>query len=67
MLQNLADIYDEQTLKDVEADYSRLSDVVVDNSVRRFEFEALCNLHYYWKMYGGNHYVQVEGDPQICG
>lgn len=49
VLRNLADIHDEQTLKDMEADYtlSRLSDVVVDNSVRRFDFDALCDLHYY--------------------
>ena len=46
VLRNLADIHDEQTLKDMEADYtlSRLSDVVVDNSVRRFDFFALCDL-----------------------
>ena len=44
----MADIWDEQTLKDMEADYtlSRLSDIVVDDSVRRFDFEALCELHH---------------------
>ena len=46
---NLADIHDEQTLKDMEADYtlSLLSDVVVDDFVRRFDFDALCDIHYY--------------------
>ena len=47
-LKNLANIRDEQLLKDMEADYtlSRLSDVVVDDTIRQFDFEGLCNLHY---------------------
>lgn len=48
VLKNLADIRDEQTLKEMEADYtlSRLSDVVVEISARRFDFEGLCELHH---------------------
>ena len=63
MLRTLADIYDEQTLKDMGADYTlgRLSDVVVGNSVRRFDFDVLCEIH------GGKRYEQIEGDSQICG
>ena len=47
-LKNLANIRDEKLLKDMEADYtlSRLSDVVVDDTIRQFDFEGLCNLHY---------------------
>lgn len=48
VLKNLADIRDEQTLKEMEADYtlSRLSDVVVEISARRFDFKGLCELHH---------------------
>lgn len=48
VLRNLADIRNEETLREMEADYtlSRLSDVVVADSVRKFDFESLCELHY---------------------
>ena len=48
VLRNLADIRNEETLREMEADYtlSRLSDVVVADSVRKFYFESLCELHY---------------------
>jgi len=41
VLKNLADIKDENMLKDMEADYTcyRLSELAMDNSVSRFNFE----------------------------
>ena len=57
----------------MEVDYtlSRLSDVIVDNSVRRFDFDTLCGKIRLFldlrKMHGGKRYEQIEGDPQICG
>lgn len=74
VLKNLADIRDEQTLKDMEADYtlSRLSDVVVDTSVRRFDFEGLCDLHhtifqdvYEWA--GKPRIINIEKSEAVLG
>ena len=49
VLRNLIGVRDEQDLKDMEEDYtlSRHLDVVVDISVRWFDFDAVCDLHYY--------------------
>ncbi|MFT4104173.1 MAG: Fic family protein [Lacrimispora sp.] len=49
VLKNLADIHDEQTLKDMEADYTlyRLSEVVTEADWRKFDFDSLCKMHYH--------------------
>ena len=48
VLKNLSDIHDMGMLKNMEADYTsfRLSEVVMDNTERQYNFEALCNMHY---------------------
>jgi len=48
VLKNLADIKDENMLKDMEADYTcyRLSELAMDNSVSCFNFAALCKIHF---------------------
>lgn len=48
VLKNRADIREEQALKDMEADYViyRLSEIAEDDSGSRFDFKALCDLHY---------------------
>lgn len=73
-LKNLADIRDEQTLKNMEADYtlSRLSDVVVETSVRRFDFEGLCDLHYaifqdVYEWAGKPRIINIEKSEAVLG
>ena len=48
VLKNLADIQDEQILKDMEADYTlyRLSEIVTDANWMKFDFDSLCEMHY---------------------
>lgn len=48
-LKNLADIRDGEVLSCMEAEYTsiRLAELVTRESVSRFDFEALCNMHYY--------------------
>lgn len=49
VLRNLADIHDEQTLKDMEADYTlyRLSEIVMESDWIRFDFDSLCKMHHH--------------------
>lgn len=49
VLRNLADIRDEQGLKDMEADYTlwRLSEIASGTLLEKYNFENLCNVHYY--------------------
>lgn len=49
VLKNLADIQDEQTLKDMKADYTlyRLSEIVTDAKWMKFDFDSLCEMHYH--------------------
>ena len=48
VLKNLADIQDEQKLKDMEADYTlyRISEIVTDVNWLKFDFDSLCDMHY---------------------
>lgn len=49
VLKNLAEIHDEQGLKDMEADYTlwRLSEIASSLMLEQYNFEDLCNLHSY--------------------
>lgn len=49
VLKNLADIHDEKELKDMEADYTlfRLSEIASRILLEKYDFEDLCNMHYY--------------------
>lgn len=49
ILKNLADIRDEEVLSCMEAEYIsiRLAELVIKKSASRFDFAALCNMHYY--------------------
>ena len=48
VLTNLSDIHDMDMLKNMEADYTsfRLSEVVMDDTERQYNFETLCNMHH---------------------
>lgn len=49
ILKNLADIRDGEMLSCMEAEYTsiRLAELVTGKSASRFDFAALCNVHYY--------------------
>lgn len=49
ILKNLANIQDEEELSCMEAKYTslRLAELVTKESASRFDFVALCNMHYY--------------------
>lgn len=48
VLKNLADVQEEQILKDMEADYTsyRLSEIVADANWSEYDFHSLCEMHY---------------------
>lgn len=48
VLKNLAGIQDAEELKNMEADYTlfRLSEIAEDDSLEKFDFQTLCELHY---------------------
>ncbi len=48
VLKNLAGIQDAEELKNMEADYTllRLSEIAEGDSLERFDFQTLCELHY---------------------
>ena len=48
VLRNRANIQDDKELSCMEADYTsiRLAEIVMKESVSRFDFEALCDMHY---------------------
>lgn len=48
VLKNLADIQDAEKLKNMEADYTlfRLSEIAENDSLEKFDFQTLCELHY---------------------
>ena len=47
VLKNLSDIHNTDLLKNMEADYSifRLSELVTEDTGRKYDFMALCNMH----------------------
>ena len=49
ILKNLADIRDREILSCMEAEYTtiRLAELVIGESVSRFDFAALCDMHHY--------------------
>lgn len=49
ILRNLAEIHDVDMLRDMEADHSsfRVSEIVVDDTERKYDFAALCKMHYH--------------------
>ena len=49
ILKNLADIQDREMLSCMEAEYTsiRLAELVIGESVSRFDFVALCDMHHY--------------------
>lgn len=49
IMKNLANIQDEERLSCMEAEYTsiRLAELVTRDSVSRFDFETLCDMHYY--------------------
>ena len=49
ILKNLADIRDREILSCMEAEYTsiRLAELVIGESVSRFDFVSLCDMHYY--------------------
>lgn len=49
ILKNLADIRDREMLSCMEAEYTsiRLAELVIGESVSRFDFASLCDMHYY--------------------
>ncbi|HBI60050.1 MAG TPA: hypothetical protein DDY31_02375 [Lachnospiraceae bacterium] len=49
ILKNLADIRDREMLSCMEAEYTsiRLAELVIRESVSRFDFASLCDMHYY--------------------
>jgi len=49
ILKNLADIRDREMLSCMEAEYTsiRLAELVIGESVGRFDFVALCDMHHY--------------------
>ena len=49
ILKNLADIRDREMLSCMEAEYTsiRLAELVIGESVSRFDFAALCDMHHY--------------------
>ncbi len=49
ILKNLADIQDREMLSCMEAEYTsiRLAELVTGESVSRFDFAALCDMHHY--------------------
>lgn len=49
LLRNLANIQDDKELSCMEADYTsiRLAEIVMKESVSRFDFAALCDMHDY--------------------
>ena len=49
ILKNLANIRDREVLSCMEAEYTsiRLAELVTGESVSRFDFAALCDMHHY--------------------
>ena len=49
ILKNLADIQDREKLSFIEAEYTtiRLAELVIGESVSRFDFVSLCDMHHY--------------------
>ena len=49
ILKNLADIWDREMLSCMEAEYTsiRLAELVTGESVSRFDFATLCDMHHY--------------------
>lgn len=49
ILQNLAGIQDEEILSCMEAEYMciRLAELVAKESINRFDFVVLCDMHYF--------------------
>lgn len=49
ILKNIADIRDREMLSCMEAEYTsiRLAELVIGESVSRFVFASLCDMHYY--------------------
>lgn len=48
VLKNLSDIHNTDLLKNMEADYTafRLTEIVTEDAERKYDFMALCNMHY---------------------
>lgn len=49
VLKNLAGVQNSEELSQMEAEYTslRLAELVMMNSASRFDFSALCDMHYY--------------------
>lgn len=74
VLKNLADIHDEKVLKDMEADYTlfRLSEIASRMSLEKYDFEDLCNMHYYifqdvFEWAGKPRIINIEKEEAVLG
>lgn len=74
VLKNLSNIHDMDMLKNMEADYTsfRLSEVVMDDTERQYNFEALCNMHYHifqdvYEWAGKTRVINIEKAEIVLG
>lgn len=74
ILRNLADVRDEEVLSCMEAEYTsvRLAELVIHTSASRFDFEALCDMHYYifqdiYEWAGKIRVINIEKAESVLG
>ena len=75
ILKNLADIRDREVLSCMEAEYTsiRLAELVTGESVSRFDFAALCDMHHYifqdiYEWAGKTRVINIEkSEPALGG
>ncbi len=74
ILKNLADVRDREMLLCMEAEYTsiRLAELVTGESVSRFDFAALCNVHHYifqdvYEWAGKIRIINIEKSEPVLG
>lgn len=74
VLKNLADVRDEDMLSVMEAEYTslRLAELVIQDVASIFDFQALCNMHYYifqdlYEWAGKIRIINIEKEEPVLG